>query len=374
MAFNLKQYLDELEYIVNIDSGSNTPEGTKKVASFFAQKYQELGWDVELIQLNNEIGPLLKINNKKNSHHNDVLLLGHMDTVFPEGTVMERPFKIEEGKAYGPGVNDMKAGLLSMYYAIEKLQKDGDLDESSVCILLNSDEEISSRYSNALIKEEAKKSKYAFILEPARTNGSMVNERKGLGRYFIHFEGVATHAGVEPEKGISAIEELGNWIVKLQQLTDFEVGTTVNVGVVSGGTGANVVADKAYAEVDLRVKKVEEAERIDGIIREMEGKPFVNGVKVKVKGGVTRPPMNPSAETLELCEKILDIAERMNIKAGWVATGGGSDGNFTAAEGVPTVDSMGPVGSGSHGSNEYIIIDTVEPRINLVVESLKIIL
>ncbi|SDY75526.1 M20 family metallopeptidase [Tindallia californiensis] len=374
MQLNIEKYLEELEYLVNIDSGSKYPKGTGKVADFFVKKYKEIGWEVEEIKLSDEAGPILKINNKKNSDQYDVLLLGHMDTVFPVGEAKKRPFMIEGNKAFGPGVNDMKNGLLAMYYSIEHLQESEKLRNTSVCVLLNSDEEISSRYSNTMIREEAKKSACVFVLEPARADGSMVNERKGVGRYFIEFKGRAVHAGVEPEKGISAIEELGNWIIKLQQLTNFETGTTVNVGVISGGTVANVVAEKASAEVDLRFKNTEEAEKVDRTIRKMQQDPFVKGVEVEVRGGVTRPPMNPSRETLRLCEKISAIAEELKIETRWITTGGGSDGSLTADEGVVTIDAIGPVGGGSHGAGEYILLDSIEPRMQLLIKSLELVL
>lgn len=371
---NFEKYLEELEYLVNIDSGSKHPEGTEKIASFFSDKYKKLGWKVEKIDLSDEVGPVLKIVNKEKGEPYDVLLLGHMDTVFPVGEAKKWPFKIEGNKAFGPGVNDMKNSLLAMYYSLEQLQKEDKLRESSVCILLNSDEEISSRYSNTLIRQVARQSSCVFVLEPARADGSMVNERKGVGRYFLDFKGKAVHAGVEPEKGISAIEEMGRWIVELHKMTDFEVGTTVNVGVVSGGTGANVVAEKASAEVDLRFKNVQEAERIDSIIREMQKNPFVKGVEVEIRGGVTRPPMNPSQATIQLCEKISKIADELKIETRWIATGGGSDGSLTAAEGVTTVDAIGPVGGGSHGTGEYILLDSIEPRMQLLIRSLELVL
>ncbi|SFH92535.1 glutamate carboxypeptidase [Tindallia magadiensis] len=374
MQLNIEKYLEELEYLVNIDSGSKHPEGTGKIADFFVKKYKEIGWEIETIKLSDEAGPVLKINNKKTSDQYDVLLLGHMDTVFPVGEAKKWPFKIEGNKAFGPGVNDMKNGLLAMYYSIKHLQESEKLKNASVCVLLNSDEEISSRYSNAMIREEARKSACVFVLEPARADGSMVNERKGVGRYFIDFKGKAVHAGVEPEKGVSAIEELGNWIVKLQQLTNFETGTTVNVGVISGGTAANVVAEKASAEVDLRFKNTEEAEKVNRIIKEMQQKPFVQGVEIEVRGGVTRPPMNPSQETLQLCEKISAIAEELKIETRWIATGGGSDGSLTADEGVVTIDAIGPVGGGSHGTGEYILLDSIEPRMQLLIRSLELVL
>lgn len=373
MNFNLTTYLEELKYLVNIDCGSKTPQGTTVVAKFFDKKYKALGWSVNTHQFHEEIGPCLEITNTKTDAY-DVLLIGHMDTVFPEGTVNERAFTIKDNKAYGPGVIDMKASLLSVYYALKTLQEENKLQGASICVALNSDEEISSRHSNLWIQELAKKSKYAFILEPARKNGALVNERKGVGRYFIDFKGVEAHAGIEPEKGRSAIVELAHWITELNDLTNYKVGTTVNVGVVSGGTVANVIAGNAYAEVDIRFKYIKEAERIDDAIKELLANTKITGVEVNVKGGVTRPPMTPSKKTMELCKIITNIGKELGIKIEWVATGGGSDANITAAQNVPTIDGLGPIGGGVHGVGEYLEVDSIEQRGDLLIKALEVVL
>jgi glutamate carboxypeptidase len=296
----------------------------------------------------------------------EILLMGHMDTVFKAGTAAERPFTIAGGKAHGPGVADMKAGLLYIYYALSSLQAEGCLEDTAVCVALNSDEEISSKISRPWLEELSRKSRYALVLEPARANGNLVNTRKGIGRYTIDITGVASHAGVDHEKGRSAISELAHWIHFLHSQTNYEIGTTVNVGMVSGGSAANVVAEQAKAEVDIRICTLEEAARLDRLIRDFAAQPRTAGVSTQVSGGVTRPPMVPSADTLALCSVVEEIAADLGITLGWTATGGGSDGSFAAALGVTTIDGLGPMGGSAHSSNEYLVVDSIEPRFQLL--------
>lgn len=362
--FDMNQYLKDLEQLVNQDSGSNFPEGTKKIADFFEEKFLKKGWVVKKHYFDNTIGPCLEIKNSDKNEF-DILFIGHMDTVFPVGTAEERPFCIKEDKAYGPGVIDMKSGLLSLYYGMKLLNLD-EKNKPSFCIAFNSDEEISSKFSSQWLRDLAKRSKYAFVLEPARKNGALVLERKGLAKYKVEFNGVAAHAGVEPEKGISAINELGHWIVELSKLTNFDIGTTVNVGVVSGGTKSNVVAHKALGEIDVRFKLEEEGRRVESKLRELKENPRVSGIKVDIEKIGYRPPMNPSKKTRKLCKLVNEVGKGLGIDIIWASTGGGSDANSTAAVGTPSIDGLGPVGGGAHGISEYLELNTIEPRIRLL--------
>jgi glutamate carboxypeptidase len=208
-------------------------------------------------------------------------------------------------------------------------------------------------------------------MEPARADGSMVNTRRGVGRYTIEFKGVPSHSGVAPEKGVSAINELAHWILTLHGLTNYDKGTNLNVGIVKGGTTANTVAEDAIAQVDLRMKEIAEATRVQDTINDLLANPRTPGIKVKVSGGVTRPPMNPSVETLKLCDKVNELAKRLGVDFEWIATGGGSDANITAALGVPSIDGLGPIGSLSHTVDEYLEIASVEPRLKLLIEIIK---
>jgi len=364
-SFQLSRYITELEQIVNIDSGSQDVEGIAKVAEFFNQKFLKLGWKVALHNFDPLAGPCLEITNSEKDHY-DILVMGHMDTVFKKGTAAQRPFVIKNGKGYGPGIVDCKAGLLSTYYALSTLQQEGELENASICVAFNCDEEISSQYSRSWLEALSKKSDYVLVVEAARASGNLVNKRKGVGRYKIEINGVAAHSGVDHEKGRSAVEELAHWILALHGKTNYETGTTVNVGVVSAGTAVNVVAEQAKAEVDIRVYDVAEGEAIDRLLKELAAKPKVAGVTVTVTGGMTRPPMIPSTETLKLCKAVDEIGLKSNIEFGWTATGGGSDGSFAAILGIPTIDGLGPVGGGAHGPNEYLVVDSVEPRFHLL--------
>lgn len=374
VKFDLDAYLEELEYLVNFDSGSRIPEGTAKVADYFTRKFTALGWTVKHHHTSDEVGPCIEITNGSKDAY-DVLLLGHMDTVFPRGTAAKRPMRVEGGKVYGPGANDMKASLLSSYYALAALEEAGKLEGASICLLMNSDEEISSIYSRPLIESLAKKSKYAIVMEPARKGGEMVKQRRGVARYSLRGTGVAAHAGVNPQDGSSAIHELAHWILALHDKNDLARGTSVNVGVISGGTSPNTIAPHASGEVDVRFTDIDHVRAIEAMMREMQARPITpGGAKITVTGGVTRPPMNPTEKSLALCDDVTRIAQELGVSFQWIATGGGSDGSLTAACGVPTLDGFGPVGGDAHTEGEYLVIDTIEPRLNLLASTLEHIL
>lgn len=370
MDFTLSSYLEDLRYLVNIDSGSYEAEGVAQVAEFFNQKFSALGWKVKPHYFDPKVGPCVEIVNSDKDTY-DVLFMGHMDTVFKKGTAQQRPFTIKGDKAFGPGVNDMKAGLLQIYYALRALQAENAFGDTAICIALNCDEEISSKYSRAWLETLSQKSKYVLVLEAARSDGNLVNKRKGVGRYSIDFTGIEAHSGVDHQNGKSAIEELAYWIIALKEKTNYATGTTVNVGKISGGSAVNVVAGQANAEIDIRFYDFKEAQAIDQLIKALAANPKVTGVKATVSGGVTRPPMLPSKKTLALCNQIENIGSKLGIEVGWTATGGGSDGSFAANMGIPTIDGLGPVGGGSHGPSEYLLIDSIEPRVQLLYEIIK---
>lgn len=369
VKFNLPQFLTDLETLVAIDSGSRTPSGTKKIADFFDEKFSEIGWSTKKLQFADDIGPCLEVSNTGDGPY-DVLLAAHMDTVFDVGTASERPFVIKDGVAYGPGVIDMKANCLMTLYAVKELIANGALQGIRVCVAFNSEEEIGSRRVRPWLEALSKKSRCVFVMEGARQDGALVSMRKGGGHYSVTFTGRAAHAGVEPEKGINAITELGHWIVELQKLNNYAIGTSVNVGVVQGGTVANVVPEKAYAEVDFRFTEYAEAERIQRAIDTLGSNIYTKGVEVEVTGGVGRPPMLPNERTTILCRAVEQVGADLGIPVHWAQTGGGSDGNFSAALGVPTIDGLGPVGGNAHSDREYLEIDSIEPRLNLLCGSL----
>lgn len=372
--FSEQAYLKDLETLVNIDGVSSEPCGTAKIAGIMEEKFTSLGWNVKADVYADSIGPCLTITNTDSDNY-DILMLAHMDTVFPVGTAAERPYSTKDGRAYGPGVADCKAGMLSIFYALQELQADGRLDNASICVYYNSDHEgISSKYSHEHSVNLAKKSRYVMVFESARANGDLVHQRKGIARFHVDIKGVGSHAGVDFTSGRSAINELGNWITTLEKATNLEMETTVNVGKVAGGTAISAVADHASADIDIRYYQLSEFERIEATMLNMQAHPHVDGTETVIKGGITRPPMLPVDQTRALMEQIEEIGKELNIPIGWTASGGGSDGSFSAAAGVPTIDGFGPVGGGAHSVREYLEIDTIEPRLKLVMKTIEYII
>lgn len=367
--FQLDEYLELLKIAVEIESGSKDLEGVDKMAGFMAELYEKLGLSVRTMRFDDRGGLCVEVRNFPEEEEIDVLMVGHMDTVFPRGTLAQRPFRIEDQRAYGPGVADMKSGLLSAYYVVrELLAADTAL---RLCVFMNSDEEISSRYSNPYITKLAKSSRLGLVFEPARDGGAMVSDRKGLARFDVKFSGTYAHAGVNPQEGASAIHEMAEWITKLVPMNNHEAGTSVNVGVVSGGLGANTVAEKASCEIDLRFREVSEYEKIEKKLEELKNHPFVTGVSAKVTRQGYRPPMNASQKAREYMAVVDETGRQIKVETKWVMTGGGSDGNFISYAGCPVLDAMGPEGAGAHGAGELLRMETIESRIRLVFESLQ---
>jgi glutamate carboxypeptidase len=296
----------------------------------------------------------------------DILLLGHIDTVFQEGTAQVRPFSIIEGRGMGPGVVDMKAGLMTILHVAETLQEFGITDKLSLCIALNSDEETGSEASRAWIETLARKSRRVFVFEYCRPSGHHVLQRRGIGEYQIFCYGKAAHAGVEPEKGTNAIVELAHQILKVSTYANPELGTTVNVTLISGGTKSNTIPESAAASIDIRVTELSEAQRIEELFKRLSKQTYEDGTTVEVTGGLNRPPMVLSEKTLHLWDQIAAIGTQLGIEMKWTATGGGSDGNFTAALGIPTIDGLGPIGGAVHTSDEYVQLDSIIPKIQLI--------
>ncbi len=368
LDFDINAFLKDNEYIINIDSPSNYPAGIEKVADFFHEGFKDLGWNSDKIFLDEKAGPCLKVTNT-NSEEFDILIVGHMDTVFDIGTTEKRPMTIDGNKVFGPGVCDMKTNILINYYALKEISK---LEKQpNICVFYNSDEEISSRYSKEIIMELAKKSKFAVVLEGARLNGDLVAKRKGVSRYAFEVKGRAAHSGTDHINGLSSIEELANIIKELHKLTDYEKGTTVNVGVVSGGSKANIVADYAQGEVDIRFEDNSEYEKINEAIEAIIRSSQAKGYEVIFSQKGWRPPMNPTEKTKKLFKYIEELGREINMSFGWASTGGGSDANFTAHVGTPSVDGFGPRSANPHREDEYIEMDSIEPMLNLLYKTIK---
>jgi glutamate carboxypeptidase len=351
-----------LEQMVSMESPSFEKPLVDKFVAFVGAQFKAIGGDVEFV-------PAEKFGNHvrvrfPGTAGSRILLLGHTDTVWPAGEIEKRPFKIENGRALGPGVFDMKAGILLMWMALDALQKVRGTLGRPVTVLLTSDEEVGSNSSRALIEEEASQSSAVLVLEPSLPNGVLKTARKGVGRFTVKAIGKAAHAGIDPLKGINAIEEISRQIIRLQQMTDVARGTTVTVGVVQGGTRSNVVPAEAAAEIDVRITSIEEADRITKTIKAL--KPELEDARLEIRGSINRPPMERTAETARLFETARRIAARMNIDLQEGSTGGASDGNLTSAIGIPTLDGLGAIGDGAHAVHEWVDIESLPQRAALV--------
>lgn len=361
----LKQYLHELKKVVNIDCGTATLDGVAEVSRIFQQWYQAENWHCEQVPLGDKVGPGLFVTNKPQSAHYDVLLVGHMDTVFPPGTVAERPFSIEGNRAYGPGVSDMKSGLLNILWAMRGLEK-ADLARLSIAVAMNPDEETGSVHSHQWIGELAKRSRCVLVAEAARADGSLVKARKGMSRYRLAFKGVAAHAGNDPDKGRSAIKALAHAVLAISELSDSAKGTTINTGVISGGMVANIVPDHAEMIVDVRFQDNDEYLRVNEAVQAFARREFEHDVKTLVEQQAQTPAMSPSADTEALMQIVERAGDAEGVEIRWQAVGGGSDANHTAALGVPSLDGFGPIGAGFHSPSEYLELDSIEPRVRLL--------
>jgi glutamate carboxypeptidase len=293
-----------------------------------------------------------------------LLLLGHLDTVWPLGTLRTMPFRVRQGRAWGPGVLDMKAGVVMALGALRMLRDAGQLTRP-VWFLLNSDEETGSQCSRGLTESLAGKCGAVFVLEPAQgIPGAYKTARKGVANYHLRVHGVAAHSGVDFDRGHSAVLELGRQIERASAFTDRARGITVNAGVIGGGTRSNVVAAEAWAEFDVRIARAVDARRMDRrfhSLRALDGK-----CRLEVSGGLNRPPMERTSGTVTLFRRAATMAAGLGFTLQEAATGGGSDGNFTSALGIPTLDGLGAVGEGAHASHESILLDALVPRTALL--------
>jgi glutamate carboxypeptidase len=293
-----------------------------------------------------------------------LMLLGHLDTVWPLGTLRKMPFRLRAGRAWGPGVLDMKAGVAMAVIALRVLQQAGRLNRP-VIFLLNSDEETGSNHSRALTESLARKCASVFVLEPAQgIPGAYKTARKGVANYHLRVHGVSAHSGVDFSHGHSAVLELGRQIERASAFTNLARGITVNAGVIGGGTRSNVVAAEAWAEFDVRIARAVDGPRIDRRFRSL--RPVDRKCTLEVEGGLNRPPMERTPGTVSLFRRAATIAAGLGFDLQEAATGGGSDGNFTSALGIPTLDGMGAVGEGAHADHESILLDALVPRTALL--------
>ena len=353
-----------LEQLVNIDSGTSNKEGIDKVGGILQSEYTKLGFIVEIIPQVSQ-GNHLMIRHV-NAIAPEIIVVAHMDTVFKKGTAEARPFSIRGDRAYGPGVIDMKASHVTLLFAVKALIEKGIGGPENTLILLTSDEETGSATSRQLIEDLAEDKKYALIMEPARQDGSLVTARRGAGEYVLRVKGVASHAGIAPEAGRSAIEELARKISKLHKLTDHSAGISVNVGLIEGGNTVNTVAPSATAHVDLRISRMEQATWLEQQVEDICATPDVEGTSIELVGGIDRPPMVKNEQTIRLLEVIQEAGNELGIVIRDTATGGGSDASFTSAIGVATIDGLGPIGGYAHTEDEYLEVPSLVERTELL--------
>ena len=344
-----------LEQLVNIDSGTGQATGIEAILDILEPQFQRLGLATR--RHPSPVGPHLVA---AGSREPQVLLMGHIDTVFPAGTAAGRPFRMKDGRAYGPGVMDMKAGIVVMLYVLKLLAEAGQQHQHAR-VIINADEEISSIHSRALIQEHARRCRAAFVFEPSRSMAEVITSRKGVGDITISVKGRAAHAGAAPQDGLSAIQELARIVLALHALTDLDRGLSVNVGVIAGGTARNVIAEQATARVDLRFATKADGEALVQRIREV-CVPSRPGYQVEVQGGITRPPLERRPDIVALFEHVREAGRSLGLELVETSSGGVSDANLIADAGVPVIDSIGPVGANAHSDDEYLEVDSIVPR------------
>jgi glutamate carboxypeptidase len=361
-------YIDDLVTMVNIDCGTYVSTGVNEIADIMLERFRERGWEVERIPHSPaegapQLGDILVATLKGAvTGGRRVLLVGHMDTVFPEGTAVERPFRTEGSTAYGPGVSDMKGGLLEGYYAVSCLQDAGFEDLGSITYVCNPDEEIGSPFSGPFILDRARDADVCFVLEGARENGDIVSSRKGVRDTRIVIGGRAAHAGVEPERGRSATLQAAHTTIALHELNGRWPGVTVNVGVIQGGTRPNVVAERCELQVDIRAVTAKDFEQALAEMDRLARETVVPDVTVEVVAQSGFPPMEKTVATALLVERAQALAAELGFEVKDAATGGASDANPVAGLGVPTLDGLGPIGGADHAPGEWLDLDSVVPR------------
>jgi len=356
------EMVDLLTRFVEMESPTTDKEAVDRFGAALAAEFRAVGGTVEVLR-QPQAGDHLRVT--WGEGEKQLLLLGHMDTVWPMGTVRERPVRIEDGRLYGPGAHDMKGGLVIALFALRALGHLGLTPPRRVVILCNSDEEMGTHTSRAIIEEEALRSEAVLVLEPPiGPQGILKTWRKGVGIFTITAYGRAAHAGGNHEQGVNAIEELARHVLYLQGLTDYRRGITVNVGLISGGSRSNVVPERAEAVVDIRVMTIEEGERMEKLIRSLQ--PHHPLARLEIKGGFNRPPMVRTPAIVALFRQAQALAQELGFHVDEGGTGGGSDGNFTAALDVPTLDGLGAVGDGAHALHEHVVIAELPRRAALL--------
>lgn len=360
-------FREELKHLVNIDSGTYVREGVNTVGKYFADKFSDLGWKIKWYDMSNGVLGRSFLTFPENESNFDLLILCHLDTVFPEGEAKKRPFREDGGRYYGPGVADMKSGLLFTYHALKQLMEEKE-NINNIGVYFNNEHEISCPNTRGLIEELSLKSKIVISSEPSRENGAYVNRRKGIGRYKLNFHGKSAHSGVNPEEGVDAVSELAHWVIFLKGLSKPDKGIHVTSGKIKGGIAINSVPGEAELLVDTRFYDLKSGEYIDSLIRDKVDKPFDPAVKIDVEGGIMRPPMIPREKTDKLCKMIEEIGDKYGINVTWAESGGGSDASFASALGVPSLCGLTAIGGSLHSEKEFLETRDIRARFTMYKE------
>jgi len=368
--FDINEYLSNLEYLVNIHSGQDSHEGITKVAEFFTEKFDGLGWNTTMHDLSPNTGSCLVCTNREAEQY-DLMLLGHMDTVFTKDDAEKRPFTMDETKAYGPGAADMKHGSLLMYYLMRDLPKEVN-DKLNIVVVFNPDEEIGSRYSRHLFIEYAKKTKYAYLYEGHPEDGTRCVERKGSLSFSVVIHGVSGHVGYTFTNGaLNAVVEASRWAVRIHELQSAERNLNVNVTRIYGGDKMNVVPDTAGFSVNMRIPNLEEKERVRGILEQLKAEAAERGFTAEIPNFGGTPPFTQTEEGWKYIEHIKEVAASIGQKFETMFHGGISDANRIARFGPICIDGMGPSGALVHSDREYMVPDSVVPTYELSMALIK---
>ena len=352
-----------LRQAVEIESPTTSKAGVDRLARFFVRQLKTLHATVRLLphptagscvcaELWGDIG-----------RRKPILLLGHLDTVWPTGTLTHMPFRVRGGRAYGPGILDMKSGIVCALWAVRALQRLGINPAGPVRFFLNPDEETASVAFRQRLLEEARAARAVLVLEPSGPGGTLKIARKGVGKFRVTVHGRSAHAGVDPEHGVNAISELVRQLLRLEKLASPRRGLTLNVGVIQGGTRTNVIPETAWAVLDVRIPLLRDQSPIERKVYAL--KPVNPQARLEITGGINRPPMERKMAKA-LFRRARELGHELGMNLGGISTGGGSDGNFTAALGIPTLDGLGGVGSGGHARHEHIVVSELPRRAALL--------
>src|SRR6185503_122282 len=361
------EMLEFTRWLVEQESMSREAEATRRLAERLGERLASTGGSVELLD-DPRYGSTLRARfnhaagESQNGGH--LLVVGHLDTVWPLGTLAARPFRVEEDRAFGPGIFDMKSGVMLAAFAVRAIRELGRKTRRPTTLLMTCDEETGSHFSRDIIEDEGRQARAALVMEPPIPGGTVKTGRKGVGEFELIVRGRPAHAGNDPGAGISAITELAHQVLAINAMVDYARGTTLNVGVVRGGVLSNVIAAEARAQIDMRFATIEEGQRIIAAMQQLQ--PVLKGARLEVTGGINRPPLVRTDEIGALFEHARQLASEIGFELEEGSVGGGSDGNFVAALGVPVLDGLGVDGAGAHAEHEHIIISDIPRRAALL--------